>query len=52
MHLRSGHLVHNLEVISIIDSNSSNAFKDIQKQLQLMQMKIKNMPAFLGGWSP
>jgi len=33
MHLRSDRLVHNLKVIATMDSNSSNAFRDIQEQL-------------------
>ena len=36
MNLRSGHLVHNLEVIVTMDPNSSNALIDIQEQLQLI----------------
>jgi hypothetical protein len=51
MHLHNGRLIHNLEVISTIDLNSSNALRDIQEQLQLMQTKIKNMSTFMGGWS-
>jgi len=43
MHLRSGRLVHNLEVIAITDLDSSNALKVIQEQLQLMQIEMNNM---------
>jgi len=43
MHLHSGHLVHNLEVIANMDLNSSNALRDIQKQLQLMLIEMNNM---------
>ena len=43
MHLRSGRLVHNLEVIATMDPNSSNVLRDIQEQLQLMRTEISNM---------
>jgi hypothetical protein len=43
MHLRSGHLVHNLEVTTTIDSNSSNVIRNIQGQLQLMRAEMSNM---------
>jgi hypothetical protein len=31
VHLRSGRLVHNLEVIATMDPNSSNALRDTQE---------------------
>jgi recombination DNA repair RAD52 pathway protein len=43
MHLRSGHLVHNLEVTATIDPNSSNVIRNIQEQLQLMRAEMSNM---------
>lgn len=43
MHLRSGRLVHNLEVIATMDPNSSNVLRDIQEQLQLMRTEMGNM---------
>jgi len=43
MHLHSGCLVHNLEVIATMDPNSSNVLRDIQEQLQLMRMEMSNM---------
>jgi hypothetical protein len=43
MHLHSGRLVHNLEVIATMNSNSSNVLRDIQEQLQLMRMEMSNM---------
>ena len=43
MHLRSSRLVHNLEVTTTIDPNSSNVIRDIQEQLQLMRAEMSNM---------
>ena len=43
MHLRSGRLVHNLEVIATMDPNSSDALRDIQEQLHLMRAEVSNM---------
>ena len=43
MHLRSGRLVHNLEVIANMDPNSSNVLRDIQEQLHLMRTEVGNM---------
>ena len=43
MHLYSGRLVHNIEVIATMDSNSSNTLRDIQEQLQLMQTEMNNI---------
>ena len=43
MHLRNGCLVHNLEVIATMDPKSSNVFRDIQEQLQLMRTEMSNM---------
>jgi len=43
MHIRSGRLVHNLEVIVIMDPNSSNVLRDIQEQLQHMRTDMSNM---------
>ena len=43
MHLRSGRLVHNLEVIATMDPSSSNVLRDIQEQLQLMRTDVRNM---------
>ena len=37
MHLRSGRLVHNLEVIATMNPNSSNVLRDIQELLQLIR---------------
>ena len=43
MHLRSGRLVHNLEVIATMDPNSSNVLRDIQEQLQLIRTEMSNI---------
>ena len=43
MHLRSGRLVNNPEVIATMDPNSSNVLRDIQEQLQLMRTEMSNM---------
>ena len=43
MHLYSGYLVHNLEVIPTMDPNSNNILRDIQEQLQLMRTEMSNM---------
>ena len=43
MHLRSGRLVHNLEVKATMDPDSDNVLRDIQEQLHLMRTKVSNM---------
>ena len=43
MYLRSGRLVHNLEVIATMDPDSNNILRDIQEQLHLMRTEVGNM---------
>jgi hypothetical protein len=43
MHLHSGRLVHNLEIIATMDPNSSNVLRYIQEQLQFMRTEMSNM---------